>query len=83
MESQARFVHLQELKPCFAFLVHPFNVNVVGDDCLVHQLFVTNTYAVEIKLTKTQEYLALKMFCQYHSIQVISDNRFKKVNTQN
>jgi len=27
-EFQARFDHFQELKPCFAFLVNPFNVNV-------------------------------------------------------
>jgi len=25
---QARFDHFQELKPCFAFLVNPFNVDV-------------------------------------------------------
>jgi len=25
---QVRFDHFQELKPCFAFLVNPFNVNV-------------------------------------------------------
>jgi len=29
-EFQARFEHFQELKPCLAFLVNPFNVNVVG-----------------------------------------------------
>ena len=28
LEFQARCDHLQELKPCFAFLVNPFNVNV-------------------------------------------------------
>jgi len=27
-EFQARYDHFQELKPCFAFLVNPFNVNV-------------------------------------------------------
>jgi len=27
-EFQARFDHFQELIPCFAFLVNPFNVNV-------------------------------------------------------
>jgi len=29
-EFQARFEHFEELKPCFTFLVNPFNVNVVG-----------------------------------------------------
>jgi len=31
-EFQGRFEHFQELKPRFAFLVNPFNVNVVGSD---------------------------------------------------
>jgi len=31
-EFQARFDHFQELKPCFAFLVNQFDVNVVGSD---------------------------------------------------
>jgi len=34
-EFQASYDHFQELKPCFAFLVNPSNVNVVGDGCLV------------------------------------------------
>jgi len=54
--------HFQELKPCFAFLVNPFSVNVVGDGCPVHQPFVTNLSAVEIKLAEMQETQALKAF---------------------
>jgi len=29
-EFQDRFEHFQELKPCFTFLVNPFDVNIVG-----------------------------------------------------
>jgi len=29
-EFQVRFDDLYEYKPCFAFLVNPFNINVVG-----------------------------------------------------
>ena len=51
MELQARFDRFEDLKPCFAFLVNPFIVNVVNDDCSVCQTFVTNLSAVETKLT--------------------------------
>jgi len=47
------------LKPCFAFLVNTFNVNVVGDGCPIHQPFVTKLTAVEIKLAEMQKTLAL------------------------
>jgi len=40
---------------------------VVGDGCLVHQLFVTNLTAAETKLAEMQKNLALKSFSQYHS----------------
>jgi len=46
--------------PCFAFLVNPFNVKVVGDGCPVHQPFVTNLTVAEIKLAEMQENLTLK-----------------------
>ena len=35
--------------------VNPFNVNVFGDGCPVHQPRDTNVTAVEIKLTEKQE----------------------------
>jgi len=65
-EFQARFDHLNEWKPCFAFLVNPFNLNVVGDGCPVRQQFVTNLSAVTMKLTESQG-LDLKNFSQCHS----------------
>jgi len=55
------------IKTILAFRVNPFNVNVVGDGCPVRQPFVTNLFVVEMKLTETQEHLALKGFSQYHS----------------
>jgi len=58
-EFQARFDQFQEFKPCFAFLVNPFNVKVVGDGCPVHQPFVTTLTVAEIKLAETQENVAL------------------------
>jgi len=64
LEFTARFDHLQKLKPFFAFLVNPFNVNVVGGGYPVCQQLVTNLSAVEMKLTEMQEDLALKNFSQ-------------------
>jgi len=55
----ARFDSLQELKPCSAFLVNQFNVDVVGSSCPVRQPFATNLSAVEMNLTKMQD-LAVK-----------------------
>jgi len=50
-EFQARFEHFQELKPCFAFLVNPFNaINVFGDGCPGHLPFLTHLTAAEINL---------------------------------
>ena len=66
-DFQARFEDLQELKPCFAFLINPFNVNVVSDGCPVRQPFVTNTSAVEMELIEMQEDMALKNFSQCYS----------------
>ena len=37
-EFQARFDDLQELKPCFTFLVNPFDIDVINDGCLVCHL---------------------------------------------
>jgi len=47
--------------------VNPFNVDVVGDGCPVHQTFDTKVTAVEIKLAEMQENLSLKNFIQCHS----------------
>jgi len=33
---QATVDHFEELKPCFASLVNPFNVKCISDGCLVH-----------------------------------------------
>jgi len=57
-EFQAKIDHFQVLKPCFAFLVNPFSINVVGDGCPVYEPFDTNLTAVEIKLAEMQETLA-------------------------
>jgi len=59
-EFQARFEHFQKFKPCFSFLVNPFNVNVFGDGCPVHLPFFTHLTAAEIKLAEMQKNLALK-----------------------
>ena len=48
------------VKPCFAFLVNPFSVNVVDYGCPVHQPFVTHLTAADIKLAEMQKNLALK-----------------------
>ena len=63
---QARFDDLQEHKPCFTFHVNPFDMDVVNDGRLVHQSFVKDMSAAEMKLTKLQKDLALKNFnkCQ-------------------
>ena len=58
---------MQELKPCCAFPINPFNVNVASDGCPVRQMFVTNTSTAGMKLTEMQEDTALKYFCQSHS----------------
>jgi len=54
-EFHARFDHLQELKPCFAFLVNQYNDNVVCDGYPVRQPFVTNLSAVQKKLSEIQD----------------------------
>ena len=68
-ELQARFDHFQDLKPCFAFLVNPFIVNVVSDGYPVRQPFVTNVSAVETKLIVNA------------ILQLISGHRFQKIPT--
>ena len=69
------FDHFQELKPCFAFLVNPFIVNVVSDDCPVRQPFVTNLSAVETKLTDS------KKTSVNATLHLISGPRFQKIPT--
>ena len=64
---QARFADLQELKPCFTFLVNPFDIKVINDGCLVRQSFITDVSTAEMELTELQEDLALKNFNKYHS----------------
>ena len=44
---QARFDHLEELKPLYVFFANPFNVDAVGDGCLVGQPFVITLSAVK------------------------------------
>ena len=66
-EFQARFDDLQELEPCFRFLVNPFDIDVIKDGCLVRQPFVTDVSAAEMELTELQEDLALKNFNKCHS----------------
>ena len=38
-EFQARIDDLQELKPCFTFLVNSFDIDVINDGCLVPSTF--------------------------------------------
>ena len=65
---QARFGDLQGLKPCFTFLVNPFDIDLIYDGCLVRQSFVTDVCAAEMELTELlQEDLALNNFNQCHS----------------
>ena len=66
-EFHARFDDLQELKPCFTFLVNPFDIDVINNRCLVRQPFVTDVSAAEMVLTELQEDLALKNFKTCHS----------------
>ena len=66
-EFQARFDDFQELKPCFTFLVNPFDIDVINDGCLVRQFFATDVSAAEMELTELQEDLALKNFNKCHS----------------
>ena len=66
-EFQARFDDLQELKPCFEFLVNSFDIDVINDGCfLVRQPFVTDVSAAEIEVTELQEDLTLKNFNKCH-----------------
>jgi len=59
--------------------VNPFNVDVVGDGCPVHQTLDTNVTAAAITLTDMQENLALNNFIQYHS----TLRFWQQVNTKN
>ena len=65
-EFQARFDDLQEHKPCFTFLVNPFDIDVINDGCLVCKPFITNVSATKMELTELQD-PALKFFCKCHS----------------
>ena len=66
-EFQAKFEDLQKLKPCFTFLVNPFDINVINNGCLVCQPFFTDVSAAEMELIELQEDLALKNFNKCHS----------------
>ena len=81
-EFQARFDDLQQ-KPCFTFLVNPFDIDVINDGCLVHQPFVTDVSAAEMDLTGLQEDLALKNFNKCHSTvefwQQVTERKFPEL----
>ena len=49
------------MKPCFAFLVNPFLVDVVNDGCPVPYPFVADAPVVEMELLELQEDEGLKM----------------------
>ena len=66
-EFQAKFDDLQGLKPCFTFLVNPFDIDVINNPCLVRQSFITDVSAAEVELTELQEDLALNNFNKCHS----------------
>ena len=76
---------MQELKPCFTFLVNSFDIDVINGGCLVRQPFVTDVSAAEIELIELQEDLALKNFSRCHSTVELwaSGNRLRSVNIQN
>ena len=62
-----RFGDLQKLKPCFTFLVNPFDIDVINNCCLACQSFFTDVSAAERELTELQD-LALKNFNKCHSM---------------
>ncbi|KAG7168368.1 hypothetical protein Hamer_G002396 [Homarus americanus] len=55
-----RFDDLQQLKPCFAFLVNPFKVDVINVGCLILSPLATDSSAVKMELIEFQEDLGLK-----------------------
>ena len=65
---QARFEDLNALKPCFAFFVDPFHVDVISDGFPVPKIFSTNSFAAEIELLQLKEDLAIKISHKSHSI---------------
>ena len=58
---------LENLKPTFPFLVYPFVVDVVKDECPVQKLIVTQTAYVEAELLDLQKTL-LSSHCVSHSL---------------
>ena len=81
-ELQARFDKLQELKPCFTFLVNLFDINAINDGCLVGKPFVSDISAAEIELNKLQGDLALKILLSA-TLQWSSSDRLQSINIQN
>ena len=49
-EFPARFDDLQEHKPCFTFLVNPFDIDVIDNSYIVRQSFVTDLSAAEMEM---------------------------------
>ena len=82
-EFQARFDDLEELKPCFTFLVNLFDIDVINDGCLVSQSFVTDVSAAEMELTELQEDLALKNFnkcyCTVEYWQQVTERKYAEL----
>ncbi|XP_036358318.1 SCAN domain-containing protein 3-like [Octopus sinensis] len=55
-----RFHDLRKLKPCFAFLVNPFMIDVVNG-CPILEPLVTKSFALKMEVMELQEDLGLKM----------------------
>ena len=60
-DFQEIFNGLQKLKPCFAFLVNPFEVDMITNGCPVSEPLVSEASVVEMGLLELQEDLCLKM----------------------
>lgn len=59
-ELETRFKDLQDLRPCFRFLVNPFTADVINVGCPIPSPLVADRAAVELELLELQEDEALK-----------------------
>ena len=58
---QERFNDLRKLKPCFAFLVNSFDIDVITSGCPISKALLSEAPAMELELADLQEDHALKM----------------------
>ena len=81
-EFQARFEHFQELKPCFAFLVNPFNVNV-SVMAVQFTYRLSHTWLLQKLNWPKWKKSGSKKTSVNATLQLISGNRFQEGNDQN